>query len=221
MGWLSRNALVIAVVLVLVLVAAGSSMGAAQEATPAPEIDANGVFISAPDLLQPAPVGQFPAGIDGELTVVGQAVSEDGESLLVIVRNNSGDPQRHVAVSARVLEDGDVVALGASSTSMPFDVLPGGLGLFVVPFSDPVPPPSLVAGAEIRVTTTEDTTFFGSETIDVVDVVMNPDQILLGLASRGQGGLETNSEEVTIVCLSDDAESPIQVLGLLPAEEAY
>ena len=207
MSRLSLTSLLVAVVLL-------GGLGAraqAQEATPpsALEIDPNGVFASEPELLQPAPVGPFPAGEPGELAVVGQAAAEDGSSLLVVVRNNTTEPIRHAAVAGRVLDGDDIVALGASSTSLPFDIVPNGMGMFVVPFEDPIADIALLSAAELRVTTTEDTNFFGWETIDVVDVVLNPAEVLLGIASRGQGGVPTNFEEVIVVCLASDGQEPI------------
>lgn len=217
MRWLVRNSLVIALLLTF---GTGWANAVAQEATPATTIESNGLFTSSLDLIQPAPIGAFPDGEADTLAEVGRSVAPDGSGLLLVVRNNTTESVRRATASARVSSDGSVVALGASSTLMPSEVAPSGLALMVVSFDDAELDPTLILTAEVRVETSGEPTFYGWETVDVLDVVVGTDQVLLSLASRSGGGLSTASEDVVIVCLAnEDADTSIKTWAVFQIGE--
>ncbi len=204
MRWLPSNSLIIALVLTVVATRAG----VAQDATAAAPIDTGGLFVSSPELIQSTPIGIFPPGDGDSLAEVGRSVAPDGSGLLLVVRNNINERVRRATASARVSHDGSIVALGSASVLMPSEVPPGGVGLILVPFDAGLDPVDILA-AKVRIDISGEPTFYGYETVDVIDVVVEADEIFIGLASRSGGGMSTVRKDVAIVCLIDDADAPI------------
>ena len=175
------------------------------------DIQANGLFVTDPTFLDPAPDGLFSSGASGKVVEVGRSVAPDGSALLVVLRNNTDGPVRQVAISARVRDGDKVVALGTSASLLPFEIAPSGLGLMVVPFDHGKLKSDLIADAEVRVETSADSSFYGYETVDVIDLIVEADKTFVGFASRSGGGMSTTAEDVTVVCLNAaDTRQPIR-----------
>ncbi len=147
MGWLSRHALVIAVV--LVLVAAGSSMGAARQSggtpaagTPIGGTPAGATPLGATPVAGPAGVGgpslQQPPGLvdllaaptPGTVSIVASypiTTGSDGIGVtMVLVRNATDQPVANISVAGSVRDtSGALTAVGANETTWPAVVQPG------------------------------------------------------------------------------------------------
>lgn len=199
---------IVSIVLLLTLTLVASSGAAAQTPLTAQDIDLNGLFATDAAVLAPAPEGIFPAGSASSMAEVGRALSTDGSEMLVVLRNNTQEEVNQVGVSARILEGDRVVALGASSTLTPSVVLPNGIGLVVLPFSDPVDPQQALS-ADVRIEAATRYPIDGYEPVDVIDAVVEDDAVLVGITSRGQGGLSAVAEDLIVVCVGDPGSEPL------------
>ncbi len=165
MRWIARNSLVIA--LVLVLVTAASSMGVARQSggTPAAgtpveaslitgtpveaspvagtPIDSSADALTA--LIQPSDLlERLPQPIPGEVTVIADSSittnSDDETRTMVLVRNGTNQPVGNVAVTGSVRDaSGALVAAGASESTWPAVIQPGGVAQAFVIFQGDVP----------------------------------------------------------------------------------
>ena len=165
---------------------------------------------------------KFPAGEPGKLSVVLTGPPQDnGQSVMVVVRNNTMKPAYRVEVTSTARKSGKLVGSGSSQGFAPVSVAPGQVAVGYVYFGGDIPKASVFQMKTSAEGTKQDTGSFAFLPVTITEVASVKGTYtaqVVGTLKNVNKGRVTGPISVLVACFSANG-APLQILSTFAQED--